>query len=52
MFISYLRDLSDPAVEFSRCRELYDWLEIPSHTSLEENFDLLREQKRTHATLN
>jgi glyoxylase-like metal-dependent hydrolase (beta-lactamase superfamily II) len=52
LFISYLRDLTDASVEFSRCRELYDWLEIPSHTSLEENFDLLREHRRTHTTLN
>jgi glyoxylase-like metal-dependent hydrolase (beta-lactamase superfamily II) len=52
LFVSYLRDLTDPRVEFSKCREKYDWLEIPSHTSLEENFDLLREHKRTFTTLN
>ncbi len=42
-FISYLKSLSDPKVEFSDCRKNYDWLEIPGQTSLEENFDLLRE---------
>ena len=42
-FISYLKALSDPGVEFSECRKTYDWIEIPGQTSLEENFDLLRE---------
>ena len=41
-FISYLADLSDPNVDFARCRSLYDWAEIPGYTSLEENFELLR----------
>ncbi len=42
-FISYLKALSDPQIEFSECRKIYDWIEIPGQTSLEENFDLLRE---------
>lgn len=42
-FISYLKSLSDPKVEFSDCRKNFDWIEIPGQTSLEENFDLLRE---------
>ena len=46
-FISYLKSLSDPKVEFSVCRETYDWIEIPGQTSLEENFDLLRENIRS-----
>lgn len=51
-FIGYLRDLSNPEIEFAECRQRYDWPEIPSMTSLEENFDLLREKKRSHTTLN
>lgn len=43
LFHNYLRDLSDPNVEFSICRRNYDWTEIPGLTSLEENFDFLRE---------
>jgi glyoxylase-like metal-dependent hydrolase (beta-lactamase superfamily II) len=42
LFLRYLEALTNPEVEFSECRENYDWMEIPSHTSLEENFDLLR----------
>jgi glyoxylase-like metal-dependent hydrolase (beta-lactamase superfamily II) len=42
LFIDYLKALIDPDVEFSYCRKNFDWMEIPSHTSLEENFDLLR----------
>ncbi len=42
-FISYLKSLSDPKVEFLDCRKNFDWIEIPGQTSLEENFDLLRE---------
>ncbi|MCB0377761.1 MAG: hypothetical protein KDD33_04650 [Bdellovibrionales bacterium] len=41
-FVDYLQSLSDSAVEFSLCREKFDWPEIPGYTSLEENFDLLR----------
>lgn len=41
-FVSYLKALSDPAVEFSECRQKYDWPEIPATTSLEENFDTIR----------
>jgi len=51
-FLNYLRDLADPAVEFSYCRKTYDWPEIPSYTSLEENFDQLRQNIKTHTTLN
>lgn len=50
-FLAYLRDLTDPTVEFATCRSRYDWTEIPGHTSLEENFDLLREKKKTFTTL-
>ncbi len=42
-FVDYLKALSNPKIEFSDCRKTYDWLEIPGQTSLEENFDLLRE---------
>jgi hypothetical protein len=49
-FISYLRDLSDPKIEFRECRSKYNWPEIPSYTSLEENFDLIRGVK-SHTTL-
>ncbi len=42
LFIDYLKALINPEVEFSYCRKNFDWMEIPSHTSLEENFDLLR----------
>lgn len=51
-FLRYLRDLTDPSIEFSQCRAMYDWPEIPSCSSLEENFDLLREKKKTFTTLN
>lgn len=44
-FEQYLSDLSDEKVEFNHCRQKYDWMEIPSQTSLEENFDLLRGRK-------
>ncbi len=50
-FIAYLRDLTNPEVEFQTCRQKYDWQEIPSYTSLEENFDLLHDQNKTHTTL-
>lgn len=49
-FISYLKDLADPSVEFQTCRQSYDWMEIPRQTSLEENFDLIRERVKTHTT--
>lgn len=51
LFARYLTDLTDPGVEFQYCRKNYDWIEIPSYTSLEENFDLLREKKKSHTTL-
>ena len=51
LFLSYLRDLTNTAVEFSTCRERYDWPEIPNTTSLEENFDLLRARRKTHTSL-
>lgn len=51
LFISYLKDLTDPKTEFSDCRRKYDWAEIPSYTSLEENFDLLHEKVKSHTTL-
>lgn len=41
-FIDYLTTLSDATIEFSFCRENFDWVEIPGHTSLEENFDHCR----------
>lgn len=47
-FISYLKNFKDPKVEFSECRRLFDWKEIPGQTSLEENFDLIREKMKTH----
>ena len=50
-FLNYLKDLTDVGVEFSECRARYDWPEIPSYTSLEENFDLLRDKVKTHTTL-
>jgi glyoxylase-like metal-dependent hydrolase (beta-lactamase superfamily II) len=50
-FLNYLKDLTDSSVEFSQCRAKYDWPEIPSYTSLEENFDLLRDQIKSHTTL-
>ena len=48
-FLAYLKALTDPEVEFSYCRKNYDWPEIPGTTSLEENFDLLREKLKSHA---
>lgn len=51
LFADYLRDLSDPNIEFSHCRSRYDWKEIPAITSLEENFELLRHHQQTHLTL-
>lgn len=51
-FVSYLKDLINPEVSFAHCRERYDWPEIPSYTSLEENFDFLRERIKSHTTLN
>jgi hypothetical protein len=50
-FIRYLRSLTDPAIEFSFCRQNFDWMEIPRSTSLEENFDLLRHGAKTHASI-
>jgi hypothetical protein len=50
-FFAYLRALSDPAVEFSYCRQNFNWAEIPRYTSLEENFELLRSHRRTHTSL-
>jgi hypothetical protein len=50
-FIRYLRSLTDPSVEFSFCRQNFDWMEIPRFTSLEENFDILRRNVKTHASL-
>jgi hypothetical protein len=50
-FIRYLRALTDPAVEFSFCRQNFDWMEIPRFTSLEENFDILRRNVKTHASI-
>lgn len=49
-FAEYLRTLRDPSVEFQDCRKKFDWTEIPSYTSLEENFDLVRERVKTHTT--
>jgi len=40
--IQYLQSLGSHEVEFSYCREHFDWSEIPGHSSLEENFDHLR----------
>ncbi len=51
-FVRYLKCLTDPAVEFSFCRKNFDWIEIPSATSLEENFDILRRNVKTHTSLN
>lgn len=50
-FVAYLRALTDPEVEFSVCRQRFDWPEIPSCTSLEENFDLLRARIKSHVYL-
>jgi hypothetical protein len=49
-FIAYLKILSDPKFDFSECRKRFDWIEIPGQTSLEENFELLREKTKTHTT--
>ena len=43
-FSQYLGALSDPSTEFSFCRQNFDWREIPGYTSLEENFDFVRQQ--------
>lgn len=51
-FVAYLKDLADPAVEFSYCRQNYDWMEIPNTTSLEENFEILRRSARKHVPMN
>lgn len=45
-FARYLRDLSNHDIEFSACRARYDWREIVGITSLEENFELLRQRSR------
>ena|GEM_PF-1768282 len=50
-FIRYLKSLTDPSVEFSFCRQNFDWMEIPRFTSLEENFDILRRNVKTHTSL-
>ncbi len=50
-FVAYLRALGNPQVEFQECRRRFDWIEIPGHTSLEENFDWVRENQKTHTTL-
>ncbi len=50
-FIAYLRALENPQIEFQECRRQFDWMEIPGHTSLEENFDWVRENLKTHTTL-
>jgi hypothetical protein len=42
IFLNYIKTLSTDGVEFSNCRAQFDWPEIPSFTSLEENFDLLQ----------
>lgn len=51
IFEQYLIDLSNPEVEFSHCRENYDWIEIPQITSLEENFDLIRSNVKNYVTI-
>ncbi len=51
LFLDYLDALTNPEIEFSYCRENYDWMEIPSQTSLEENFDLLRGIAKNFITL-
>ncbi len=51
-FVRYLKALTDPNVDFSYCRENFDWTEIPSATSLEENFDILRRNVKTHTSMN
>jgi hypothetical protein len=51
VFIDYLKALMNPNIEFSYCRQNYDWSEIPSATSLEENFNILRGKSRTVTTL-
>ncbi len=51
-FIRYLKTLTDDRADFSYCRENFDWTEIPSTTSLEENYDTLRRNKKTHTSLN
>ena len=50
-FIRYLKTLTDPALDFSFCRKNFDWMEIPSATSLEENFDTLRLNVKTHTSI-
>lgn len=50
-FVRYLKALTNPSVEFSECRRDFDWTEIPSATSLEENFDILRGNAKTHTSL-
>ncbi len=51
-FIRYLKSMTDPNVEFSFCRKNFDWMEIPSATSLEENFDTLRLNLKTFTSMN
>jgi hypothetical protein len=51
-FMRYLKALTDPSIEFSYCRKNFDWMEIPSATSLEENFDILRRNVKTHTSMN
>jgi hypothetical protein len=50
-FIRYLKSLKDPSVEFSFCRKNFDWMEIPRSTSLEENFNTLRLNMKTHTSI-
>lgn len=50
-FLSYLKDLNNPEVEFSYCRQNYDWAEIPRITSLEENFDLIRSKVKNYVSI-
>ncbi len=51
-FMRYLKTLTEPEADFSYCRQNFDWIEIPSTTSLEENYDTLRRNKKTHTSLN
>jgi hypothetical protein len=50
-FVRYLRALTDDSVEFSECRKKFDWMEIPRTTSLEENYDILRRNVKTHTSI-
>ena len=50
-FAAYLAALTNHDIEFAECRRDYDWIEIPSATSLEENFDILRGNEKVITTL-